>query len=371
VYFTRGAHLWVMFGSLILPVGAYLIYLWRSAGSREALKRGLAAALGLVLGLWLLSNLLTVLRVLVGNLLPLGGGAPLPGEYGAPDWVSLLREALLRRLAAPGGWITLAVLLAGTAGLLLQNRGARASLPAPFILLLTLLGALLVLGPEFFYLRDLFGWRINTIFKFYFQAWLLWGIAAAYGGAVLLQSLRRGWKAAFGVGLALVTGAALIYPVFSGFDKTNGFNPPGGWTLDGGAYLEYWSPDEQAAVRWLQAAPLGTLVEAVCPGGGSFRSECARFSTLTGLPAVIGWSWHETQWRGSDALFRDRPGEIEILYTTRDWSRAEEILQKYGIRYVVIGPRERETYPVYDVKFEQRLTPVFRQGEVAIYEVPQ
>ena len=59
-----------------------------------------------------------------------------------------------------------------------------------FSLLLMLFGALLVTGPEFLYLRDFFGTRMNTVFKFYIQAWLMWGTMAAFGAAVLLQSLR-------------------------------------------------------------------------------------------------------------------------------------------------------------------------------------
>ncbi|HID24560.1 MAG TPA: NAD-dependent epimerase/dehydratase family protein, partial [Planctomycetaceae bacterium] len=48
-------------------------------------------------------------------------------------------------------------------------------------LLLVLTGALLTLAVEFVYLRDVFGTRMNTVFKFYFQTWALWGIAGAYG----------------------------------------------------------------------------------------------------------------------------------------------------------------------------------------------
>ncbi len=52
---------------------------------------------------------------------------------------------------------------------------------------------LLTVFPEFFYLRDQFGTRMNTIFKFYFQAWIFWGIAAAAGSAILFRQLR-GWR---------------------------------------------------------------------------------------------------------------------------------------------------------------------------------
>ena len=76
--------------------------------------------------------------------------------------------------------------------------------------------------------------------------------------------MRRGeecaWGSAARVGLAVLTGAALVYPYFSLREKTDDFNPPDGWTLDGGAYLARWAPDELAGIRWLQNAPSGTIV---------------------------------------------------------------------------------------------------------------
>ena len=60
----------------------------------------------------------------------------------------------------------------------------------PFVLLLILTGLLLTLGPEFVYLRDNFGVRLNTTFKFYYQAWVMFGVAAVFGLDYLL-SLRR------------------------------------------------------------------------------------------------------------------------------------------------------------------------------------
>src|SRR5690606_40147004 len=119
-----------------------------------------------------------------------------------------------------------------------------------FALLLILLGALMVLGPEFFYLRDVFAYRLNTIFKFYFQAWLLWGAAAAYGSAVLLTRTRGLPRAAFSVLLLLVVAAGLVYPVFGIWSKTNGFKPAD-WTLDGSAEYASRYPMDWPAVEWL------------------------------------------------------------------------------------------------------------------------
>ncbi len=373
------------FAPLLLPVGAFLLHLWRTRGGSQGLKRGLLAALGILVGLWALSLLFGGLQVFVGNLLQASGGSSLLQEFGAPDWPSLLRESILRRLAAPGGWITLTLLLAGTLGLVLGSRGAREQgsagdtnpyltpshpgTPALFVLLLILLGALLVLGADFFYLRDQFGSRFNTIFKFYYTAWMLWGIAAAYSSAFLLSALRGAWGTVFRAGLVALIGAGLVYAYFGLREKTNNFNPPDGWTLDGGAYLARWAPEDLAAIRWLQTAPAGVIVEAVHPQGGQY-TEFARISTYSGLPTVLGWVGHESQWRGSDESFRGRQADIELFYTTRDWNQAQAILHKYGIRYVILGQRERSVYRVSETKFEHSLTPVFRQGSLVIYEVP-
>ena len=47
------------------------------------------------------------------------------------------------------------------------------------------IGFMLVLVPEFVYIQDVFGDRMNTVFKLYFQAWLLFSLASA-GALVLL-----------------------------------------------------------------------------------------------------------------------------------------------------------------------------------------
>jgi len=244
-----------------------------------------------------------------------------------------------------------------------------------FVLLLVLWGALLVSAPEFFYLRDLFGWRINTIFKFYYQAWLYWSLAATFASFYLLAKLRRIWKSIFQVILILIVGMALVYPILSLWSKTNGFNPSL-WTLDSSAYMQYNSPDEMQAMRWLQEAPFGVIAEAVPEGGGSY-TQYGRAATLTGKPAVLGWVGHENQWRGSSDALGSRQDDLVRLYCGRDWDDTVEILNKYQIRYIIIAPLEHAVYTtgsaacpigLQEKKFERFLNPVFQQGAVVIYE---
>lgn len=385
VYLTRGSHLWVMFAPLLVPLFAFGIYLMRRYGNREILKRGLLLV-GIILVVFSLVSLLLVLAIaglpLLAGLNPLAASAQdlFLGNLGAPGWGALLQESLLRRLVYPGGWVTLASLLALCAGLLSMtgvwagetNPKTSTSLPPShaFGILLALSGVLLVLAPEFFYLRDQFGSRMNTIFKFYFQAWLLWGIVAAYGTAVLLRELRGVWAGLFRLVTMLVIGAALFYPLLSLWDKTQGFSPSQGLTLDGAVHIAIYAPDEMAAIEWLRSAPPGIMVEAVRPDGGQY-SDFGRVSAQSGMPTVLGWIGHQLQWRGGNRELGSRQGDIDRLYSSRSWEETAQILQQYDIRYVYVGSRERSTYRLYEAKFERVLAPVFRQGEVVIYEAPR
>ena len=122
-----------------------------------------------------------------------------------------------------------------------------------------------------------------------------------------------------------------------------------------------------AAIQWLQTAPMGTLAEAI---GGSY-SSFGRGATFSGIPNVLGWPGHESQWRGGAEEMGSREEDIRRLYETSNWSEAETIITQYHIRYILIGTLERNTYNVNGAKFENRVKTAFREGSVIIYEVPE
>jgi YYY domain-containing protein len=384
IFPTRGAHLWIMFATLWLPISAYLIWLRSNWEARPQIVKGLLYTLAAAVGLWVLVLLLAFAITLLPGL----GGLYL-GSLNAGSWSELFRGSLIRRALQPGGWITLVVLVGACVGFfrVLKPSGETDGEPAKtsgwsdklnvqvFSLLLITVGLLLVALPEFIYLRDLFNNRMNTIFKFYYQAWLMWGVAAAFGTGVLLASLRGAWAWIFRAGLALVLIAGLIYPVLGLTTKTNGLRPAAGLTLDGTAYLQRQSPDEYAAMNWLRTQPTATLVEAV---GGSY-SAFARIATHTGFPSVLGWTFHQMQWRGSASEMGSREADIERLYCTPTWEEAEAIIRQYNIRYVIVGQLEYSQYTaqragcpegLQERKFERNLHLAFENDSVRIYRVP-
>lgn len=398
IYPVRGAHLWVMFAPLLIPLFAFLLYLLRQKNSASfPWWQGFAWAFGFVLVAWG-----TSLFMSLGLMMAPQTAQLFLGSLNAQTGGQAFTLALQRRLLYAGGWLTLTFLLALSLNALLKllpetldrqvetppTTAAPQKLTQPpshsFVLLLILLGILLVLGPEFFFLQDQFGWRMNTIFKFYFHAWLLWGIAAAYASAILLEKLRPPEAAAssviFRLGWSLLVIISLCYPIFGLWNKTNGFKP-GQWTLDSTAYLQSSSPDELVAAEWLRNLdsddPSSLIIaEAVASSGGSYTNY-ARMATLSGLPSVLGWMGHESQWRGGGKEMGARQSDLEKLYCSRTWEDAQAILNRYQIRYVVVGSLERSTYRsgqpscptgVMDAKFMRYMQVAFQFETITIYE---
>lgn len=394
IYPTRGVHFWIMFAPLLAPLLVYLFYLQTRTADRSSLFKGFALAASIFLALALLMLFVSAIILVIP-----GANDTFFSSLAADNTREIFQSALTRRWLWPGTWITLLIFL--SLGLSQVIRLVRKSSdiekpetgdasfedapslkidrelnrPAVFAIILILAGLLLVLTPEFVYLYDFFGWRINTIFKFYFQAWLIWSIAAAFSVTVLLLKLKGVAGMLFHLALILLILASLIYPTIGLWSKTNGFKP-GMWTLDAAAYFARLYPDETAAIQWLSNAPFGVVAEAVPSGGGSY-TEYARVSTLSGQPAVLGWVGHENQWRGGNQILGTRQNDLALLYCSENWEEARPILDRYQIRYVFVGQLEQQNYQagtatcphgLIKTKFDQHLTPVFQAGQTTIYE---
>ena len=300
-----------------------------------------------------------------------------PFEGGVVDALGAVGSRLGKLL--PG----MVVVAAALASLLLRMKEGRGT-ETVFPLLLLAIAFYLLLGAELFYLVDLFGTRMNTVFKTYYQAWLLLAVVSAYGlyygyanplpsprrlggllpkAAPMLERARKGipyvWMGLVGV----VTVASLYYPIGAALDRAR---HSGESTLDGLAFLRSHHPGEYEAIEWLRdEAPRGRIVEAV---GGSYTSH-GRISSSTGLPTILGWPGHEHQWRGSTREFDGREREVEKIYTESNPALVRGLLETYGVRYVYVGARERARYgPDRFDAFGSFLKPVFRGQDVVIYQ---
>lgn len=255
----------------------------------------------------------------------------------------------------------------------------------PFVLLLMGLAFYLLLGAELFHIVDSFGgaWRrMNTVFKFYYQAWLLLGIVAAFALYSLLavktpnpKTQRPKDKRKFLVfvplrlcvfaSLSLLIAASFYYTAGALLDRSAASAE--GRTLDGLAFLKDSAPGEYAAIAWLRdEAKPGRIVEAV----GDDYSDYGRISAATGRASLLGWKGHEVQWRGSHEAFAGREEDIAAIYSGTDASSARRLLEHYGARYIYLGSREQETYGVSALpEYADFLKTAFQQDGVIVYEV--
>jgi uncharacterized membrane protein len=239
-----------------------------------------------------------------------------------------------------------------------------------FALLLAFVGLMLVFSVEFVYLRDGFGTRMNTVFKFYFQAWALLGLVAAFGLYYVLEQTTGGrlGRSVFAMLFFVLLAAGLLYPLGASISRSGGFAGPA--TLDGLAFVARDRPEEYAALQWLNEHAGGepgvppVIVEAV---RGSFSYEYARFSSRTGLPAVMGWTGHEGTWHGLHKEIAEREQDVQLLYrgSTQDTRR---ILEKYDVSYVILGYLERSEFPDAQRKFDRMMDVAFREGNTIIYK---
>ncbi len=231
--------------------------------------------------------------------------------------------------------------------------------------------------------------RMNTVFKFYLQAWTLFSLSAAAGLYWLLPSLEGQWRPGLRNTWTLVTGVlvvfALFYPLTAAPAKIRDrISPEAPHTLDGAAYMQtatYYDQNglldlsqDYRAIRWLQENVKGspTIVEA---NTTEYRWG-SRMSIYTGLPATIGWNWHQRQQRATipDTSIWARIDDVTRFYNTTDINEAMKFIKKYDVRYIMVGGLERLTYdPVGMTKFTayegQYWRQVYQDGTTAIYEV--
>jgi YYY domain-containing protein len=437
-FFTAGKYFWVMFGPFLVAILAYQGYcLIKTFDLRKAKTSALITIILFILGLIFTLGF----GYLVLNLKDVGQQLLL--RLGASSSQQALQLAVQNRLADPWTLLTIATLIFMAISLVIsKNRPICLDnvedtqpetmvRPETFLLFLVLLGALFAVIPEFVFLRDQFTNRMNTIFKFYFQAWILWSLAASYAtiklvrkvgrlnlferislGVVLLLSLasifmgiyrndaiynnfnqnlgslgsspldfvvlaipcviillifvsaiKRQWSKV--LAMIVISGfmAGLAYPVVQVWQKTNAFGTPALPSLDG--MKGVLQSDEITAVKWLRKAPLGVMAEA--NNGGQY-STFNYASTFSGMPSVLGWVGHESQWRGSDEEMGSRFKDLEVLYSTADWDRTAEILTRYNIRYIYVGPLEASNYKLDDRKFITHLQLAFASETVKIFE---
>ena len=281
-------------------------------------------------------------------------------------------------------WLVL--LLAAWAAVLLFRQDVSEEKRA--VMFITATALVLTLAVEVIVLRGDIG-RMNTVFKFYLQAWTLLSISAAAALGWLYPAVLKKWNPKWRTGwqtilLLLVVGAGLFTVTASSDKIRDRITKEAPHVLDGMNYMAYSTYSDQEkemdlsqdyrAIQWMQDNIQGSpvIVEANTP---EYRWG-SRFTIYTGLPGVVGWNWHQRQQRAvvpSEEVTR-RVDEVETFYETQDRTAAVEFLKLHNVRYIVVGQLEQAYYPGPGLeKFEKwnddLWREVYREKDTVIYEV--
>ena len=272
--------------------------------------------------------------------------------------------------------------------------------------------------------------RMNTVFKFYFESWPLYALAATVAMAWLIRAVLSGTvsspigliahpkargrpqrgvehtvqvlvaRAALAGAVVLVL-AGLAYPIFATRTRLAEHMPgsPTTPTLDGLAWMRgSWIfnaagqpidfSGDYDAIRWLREHTQGlpVILEASI---GPYRGNGSRIAAATGLPDVLGWDRHQRQQRPWPEI-DERLLDVRRIYTSTDVNEKRALLHRYGVRYIIVGDVERHTIiqapfagatqpaepyaspeglAAFDQMLGTDLRLVFESGNTRIYEV--
>lgn len=238
-----------------------------------------------------------------------------------------------------------------------------------FIFILFSFGIFLILIPEFFYVKDIYPahFRANTMFKMGYQAFIMMGIASAYALFVIsrhknkLTTLRKLlWFIPF-----IFVAVYLFYAAPSYYGQMR--RTP---ELDGIAWLKNEHADSAEIVEYIQNHITGQPV--ILEAQGDSYTDFNHISAYTGLPTVAGWWVHEWLWRGDANVVGARIPDIQEIYQSSDSAKVKQLLNKYGVEYVVVSSLERQKYTeLQDAKFEKLGRKMFESsnGFGALYQI--
>ena len=266
-------------------------------------------------------------------------------------------------------------------------------------------GFMVIAGPEVITINNDVA-RMNTVFKFWLQGWILFSVASAfavseiwiYARQRMMRQRRLFYYPSPRFWLIIMTCIlfiGLVYPLSSigpRLDDRFSTNPKG---LNGIAYLDenpilvrydngVEAPptlisisEDLPMIQWLRKSIAGspTIVEWT---GDSYDWN-SRISIHTGLPSVLGWSSHQRQQRlGYQNIISQRKREVQDFYRIPDHNFTTSFLLAYNVKYVIVGSQERrfgteealsslDTHPGLHIVFEDAASKVYSVTHAALW----
>jgi uncharacterized membrane protein len=246
---------------------------------------------------------------------------------------------------------------------ILRQKISKLNLADIFVFSLIITATFLIILPEIGYIKDIYindYRRANTMFKLVYEAFIMYALVSGY----IFIRLRK--FIPLKIIFILVFMTQMIYPYFAiksyyGLEKYKGL-----WGLN---YLKDDYPDNFAAINWINANISGQPV--MLEAAGDSYTTFDQVSVCTGLPTVEGWIVHEWLWRGGYDKPAARQTDVQKIYESTNKDEVRSLLQKYSVKYIFVGSKEREQYKKLNEQAFVDLGAkiIFESGQTRVYQL--
>ena len=224
--------------------------------------------------------------------------------------------------------------------------------------------------------------RMNTVFKFNFQSWIILNLGASLLIPLIFQDvISKKVKKIFFSLILLLFIFGMSYPVYSIRPRlldrfsNNYLGLKGNQYMLSSIYLYNGNlinlSDSYDAINWINANIQGNPI--IVENSAELYTWSSVISINTGLPSVLGWDWHEKQQRSlnSNAVTL-RKKQIEEFYTTSSEEFIKDFLDYYSVELIIYGPVERLNYPDFDkrlkLKMESEVKEIYNKNGYIIFK---
>ena len=200
---------------------------------------------------------------------------------------------------------------------------------------------LILIGVENFRVIDLFDNRMNTIFKSYFQVWILVSLFAPMLMAKL-NLLQNSKNKIFKVILISIFTISIVQFGSNIYYSTDKFIFKK--TLDSSEFIEDYHEGALNVVDWISTNT--EKEDIIFYEVGNDYEITSFFSSFTGRSSPIGWPGHQKQWGRDPVEINSRVNDL------RDYGDNLEILNKYNVNYLIT----KNTFLIKNKNFKQVYT---------------
>lgn len=230
----------------------------------------------------------------------------------------------------------------------------------------------LIVLPEIVYVKDIYiheYQRANTMFKFTYQAFVLFSIVVAFSFTKFFIWIKlRYTKFVQFFTILPILGIFLLFCIYPYFAVRSFYRLSRYEGLDGEKWITREYPGEYKALQYIRKNSDSSTV--IVEANGDSYTDFNMISSYSGVPTVLGWFVHEWLWRGGSTVPSERAQEVEKIYTSKSRAEVKKIIEKYNISFIVYGSQEKSKYPQFSKENILKIAePVFTSSEVIVFKV--